>query len=157
MPALILTDYMTVEQEFEFYSLVDTSGSCWEWVGKRDLWVGYGRFCIGRPKFMVGAHRVAWAVSHVGYALDSDDCVCHRCDNPPCCRPDHLFVGTRLDNVVDRLRKKRGSVKLSEADVVVIRASGDSDDILAAQFGVHATTIYSVRMGYTWKWVAMAS
>lgn len=76
--------------------------SCWEWQGHRDD-KGYGdvMFC-GREQ---GAHRFAWE-SEFGH-IPNGLYVLHKCDNPPCVRPDHLFLGTKADNSLDMVRKGR--------------------------------------------------
>jgi hypothetical protein len=88
-----------------FWPKVDMTGDCWTWTARRDV-DGYGRF---RPDGAnvgdTGAHRVALALS--GVVLDSTDLVCHHCDNPPCVRPSHLFVGAPIDNTADMMRKGR--------------------------------------------------
>jgi len=78
---------------------------CWEWAGHRNL-KGYGSAWDG--KTMTRAHRVAYRV-FVG-AIPEGLFVLHRCDNPPCCNPEHLFLGTHLDNMED-MRNKGRSVK----------------------------------------------
>jgi hypothetical protein len=77
-------------------------GECWEWTGCR-LPKGYGMFTIQGQT--VYAHRVAWEIA-TGLSADTL-CVCHRCDNPPCVRPDHLFIGTHRDNALDCKAKGR--------------------------------------------------
>lgn len=76
-------------------------GPCWEWTGGR-LGKGYGSiFFMGRS---TGAHRVSWFLEHgAGPTLS----VLHKCDNPPCVRPDHLFEGTLADNSRDMVAKGR--------------------------------------------------
>lgn len=75
---------------------------CWEWQKSRMAW-GYGRIRVeGRT---VAAHRTMWEEWH-GPILDGLF-VCHRCDNPPCIRPDHLFLGTNADNLGDMSKKGR--------------------------------------------------
>ena len=83
---------------------IDGVDSCWNWkLGKdRD---GYGRVVfLGKS---VGAHRLA-AHYFLHFDLSPDLYVLHKCDNPSCCNPLHLFVGTQKDNAVDMAKKKRG-------------------------------------------------
>lgn len=85
-------------------------GECWEWTAGRDD-KGYGQVRFGpfgefkkTTGFM--AHRIAYFLST---GVDPASlCVCHRCDNPPCCNPAHLFLGTVKDNSVDMVSKGRG-------------------------------------------------
>lgn len=79
---------------------------CWEWqAGKKNS--GYGGFQIKRNYY--AAHRIAYAIY---YQKDAGElCVCHVCDNPPCVNPLHLFLGTKLDNTRDRIRKGRSNVR----------------------------------------------
>lgn len=98
---------LTPEQIERFWSLVDKSagpGDCWAWTGNCDS-KGYGRFCFGGHR--VGAHRVAYVLVYGPIPPDLP-CICHRCDNPPCCNPACLFAGTHADNAADREAKGRG-------------------------------------------------
>lgn len=86
-----------------FWSYVQRGDECWTWIGARDA-NGYGRLSLpGRGT--IGAHRVSWEL-HRGEIPDGL-CVLHRCDNPPCVWPEHLFLGTHADNVADRIAKGR--------------------------------------------------
>jgi hypothetical protein len=89
-----------------FWKKVDKSGDCWIWTANR-LPKGYGLF--GRQYWdemhTQLAHRWAWFLTHGD--LPHDLLVCHRCDNPPCVRPEHLFLGTSKDNNRDRAGKWR--------------------------------------------------
>lgn len=76
---------------------------CWEWTGATDP-NGYGRLAWNDRLWL--AHRVSYT-QHVGPIPDGIS-VCHRCDNPPCCNPAHLFLGTHADNVRDMWAKGRG-------------------------------------------------
>ena len=84
---------------------VHESSGCWEWTGHRDR-KGYGSAWDGET--MTRAHRVAYLV-FVG-EIPGGLFVLHRCDNPPCCNPEHLFLGTHLDNMED-MRNKGRSIK----------------------------------------------
>lgn len=88
------------------WAKVDVRGpdDCWEWQGSK---VGeYGHIGVGgRENKLVLTHRAAYEVS-VGPIPDGMK-VCHTCDNPPCCNPKHLFLGTQADNVRDRDAKGR--------------------------------------------------
>jgi hypothetical protein len=91
-----------VEDPEPFWAKVDVSdsASCWPWTGHRDA-RGYGR----TTKRSTTAHRVAWEVTHG--EIPAGLFVCHRCDNPPCCNPAHLFLGTAGDNARDMAAKGR--------------------------------------------------
>ena len=80
----------------------DAAVGCWEWKKGRDL-NGYGRVKVAHRT--VKAHRVSWTL-HFG-AIPTGLFVLHRCDNPPCCRPDHLFLGSTTDNARDAAAKGR--------------------------------------------------
>lgn len=87
-----------------FWSKVDKSGDCWLWTASRDG-RGYGHFGIKGK--MEGSHRVSWW-------LDSGEwpkglCVLHKCDNPLCVRPEHLFIGSQHENMADMSNKGRRS------------------------------------------------
>ncbi len=75
---------------------------CWGWAGycNRD---GYAKMRVGTT--MVSAHRVSYEL-HYGL-IPADACVLHACDNPPCCNPAHLYLGTQADNAADRERRGR--------------------------------------------------
>lgn len=88
-----------------FFGKFKESPSCWEWLAYRDR-KGYGRFMVPGSKTSL-AHRFSWEL-HRG-PIPTGMCVLHRCDNPPCVNPAHLFLGTLQDNVRDMIQKGRGS------------------------------------------------
>lgn len=133
---------------------------CWEWRGG-DKGNGYGNFNLNGAT--ISAHRAAYILL-VG-PISNDQDVCHTCDNRPCCNPDHLFPGTRLENMQDaaaKLRVARGShlpnAKLDEAKVLTIKqrlVNGHKYKAIAADFGVDHHTIGAISRGITWKHVTL--
>ena len=143
-----------------FDRLVDRSGgpdACWPWLGGTRTRDGYGRFQHAGQQFF--AHRYAFARAHG--AIPADRLVCHRCDNPPCCNPAHLFLGTPLDNMRDKIAKGRdshgernGRSVLTAADVAAIRAAHDAgatNKALAARFHVATSTISDIVLRQHWR------
>lgn len=148
-----------------FMSLVDQSSivrdGCWLWAGG-GKGNGYGSFVLnGRT---VPAHRAAFILFN-GVGPGKLD-VCHHCDNRACVNPDHLFLGTRLENMQDckrkgrtargaRLGSRRGedgsAAKLTWNDVRAIRASDAPAKQVAAQFGVTNDNINRIRRHDTWR------
>lgn len=96
---------MRPSMEERFWSKVDLKGpdDCWEWQASK-LPDGYGSFGV-RSRVVDKAHRVSWVLKN-GPIPDGMS-VCHRCDNPPCVNPDHLFLGTQQDNMKDMVSKGR--------------------------------------------------
>lgn len=143
--------------EERLWSRVVRGDGCWEWQGNRDG-NGYGR--IGRGNKTPLVHRVAYELTYGPIADEAD--VCHRCDNPPCVRPNHLFIGTHQDNMADMVTKNRntrgervGNHKLSACDVQAIRAAYQPGLItqreLGRRFGISASMVSCITRGANWK------
>lgn len=144
-----------------FWDHVVKTDGCWLWeptVATND----YGRIRIGGRGAKVKTHRLSWEI-HVGPIPDGMH-VLHRCDTPPCVRPEHLFLGTHAENHVDKTRKGRqtrgeGVVigKLTADSVRAIRthlADGMTQRAIAAMFTVSHTAIRWIAIGKTWKHVS---
>jgi hypothetical protein len=134
---------------------------CWIWQRTRD----HGGDGYGRLSFMggqlVSAHRLAWELTH-GPIPDGLE-VLHTCDTPPCINPDHLFLGTQLDNIADKVTKRRQvgprgdrmwKAKLTWSVVAAIRAafaSGVTETELGKTYGVYTSTIERIVHKKTWR------
>ena len=144
--------YATGPPEKRFWSYVDkTSAGCWEWKGGRRTSEGYGGFGI-TSKRVVLAHRFSFE-SMFG-PIPEGFLVCHHCDNPPCVRPDHLFLGTKADNAHDRDSKGRcfrsTNRKLTESQACAILADTRPRPLLAQVYGVSVAAIADIRGRRTW-------
>jgi hypothetical protein len=130
---------------------------CWDWTGAIGS-DGYGKFRLhGRQR---QASAVAWELEHG--APSSEQRVLHRCDRPVCVRPDHLFLGTALDNAADRDAKGRqgdfkgasnGNAKLTPETVLAIRtalAQGEPRTVVAARFDLTPSYVYQIGKRTAW-------
>lgn len=137
-----------------FWLKVVKTDGCWFWTGSQDKH-GYGRITRGRRgDGRLKAHRAAWEL--VNGPFDYNLEVLHRCDNPPCVRPDHLELGTHAKNMRDAAIRGRIASKLTPSDVRQIRkllANGDGPAVIGRRFGVRDTTIHWIKQGLHWSHV----
>jgi hypothetical protein len=92
----------STEQDFWKYVNKRSLEECWIWTGALTD-CGYGRVRYHQKGWK--AHRLAWVLTHGSIAEGMD--ILHKCDNPPCCNPNHLFTGTQADNIADMVSKGR--------------------------------------------------
>lgn len=146
-----------MELEKRFWSKVDKSSDCWLWTGGKDSW-GYGTFWIeGKTK---GAHRVAYELERG--PIMNGLLVCHTCDVSNCVNPEHLFLGTQKDNMVDASNKGRinvgmargssnGNARLTEEQVVAILQDTRKQVRTAEDYNVSESTVSKIKKGQIWK------
>ena len=136
----------------------EPNSGCWIWMHARN-WKGYGVIRTGGKT--VRAHRVAYECATGKRAPQQAD-VCHRCDNPTCVNPGHLFVGSRSDNMKDCSAKGRlltpflkgeecPASKLTAEQVRSIRRDNRSQRKIASTYGVDKGTIAHIKNGKTWR------
>ena len=100
---------LTQKQEQNFWAKVDKTpgfgpnGDCWEWIASKNE-CGYGWFRIG--KYTYKAHRAVYKLIYGLIPINL--CILHSCDNPSCVNPSHLWLGTQIDNIRDKVKKGRG-------------------------------------------------
>ena len=149
------------ENRFWSYVKRGAPDECWPWQGGLSVY-GYGVFAthvLGRTR-QIKSHRLALIFS--GVHVPDDRYVCHRCDNPRCVNPAHLFIGTAIDNNRDRDAKGRGGgrkirgenhpgAKLTREQVAEIRASAESSRRVAKKYGVSFSMVCMIRRGDAWN------
>lgn len=135
-----------------FWEKVKKSEGCWEWTGYCSK-VGHGQFqTLEKVDY---AHRYSW-VLHNGEIPDGL-CVLHKCDNPSCVNPEHLFLGTQQDNIIDMYKKERsGRTKMNKEQVEMIRSEysphKNTQSMLAEKYGVEVYVIGRIVRNETYKY-----
>jgi len=108
---------ITTKIKERFFVKVKKTSGCWHWIASKND-CGYGQFKLNNK--VLKAHRVSWII-HNGN-IPRGFCVLHKCDNPVCVNPKHLWLGTRFDNNKDRMKKGRSFFKLSKRNIKIIRS-----------------------------------
>lgn len=156
---------VSVEDLFSRCFTVPESG-CWIW---QDRWQcaktkTYGYGVIHVRDRGISTKRLASRVMYraVHGPIPEGAFVCHKCDTPPCINPDHLFIGSPLDNVVDMMKKGRSKksygeynsrCKLTEADVLAIFRDRRVAREISADYGISKTAVYAIRSGTCWDYL----
>lgn len=139
---------------------------CWDWTGSLTKG-GYGRFVAGNGDTAVSHGRIVLAhrlvlQAKLGRELVRGEAALHRCDRPCCVNPDHIWLGSQLENIADRNAKGRqarqkgeahGRSKLTDAAVVAIRSDPRPQTQIAAEYGVGQTIISQVKRRESWRHV----
>lgn len=145
----------TLADRFHAHVKRGRQDECWPWTGHSRR-RGYGQM-----KWTDGRHhavaRIAWELAN-GRPIAPNMHACHHCDNPPCCNPAHIFVGTAIDNVRDRDAKRRTSMgenhhaaKLTLDQAKAIREDKRLLREIAADYGVSFSVVSAIRRGKKWR------
>lgn len=140
--------------EQRFWEKVEKSEGCWNWIGALSVNFGYGMFNQGKDLGTIKAHRLSWKMQNS--EIPEGMMVCHRCDNPKCVRPDHLFLGTAVENNRDKWEKGRQGRFTPEKARRIRSLHNRHKDVLthrriADWFGVSKATITHMLTGRNWS------
>jgi len=149
---------LTIEERFLKHTLIPyIPTDCWSWLGSKTK-KGYGKISNPQKSGWVLAHRIAYKIFFG--TIPEKLCVLHRCDNPECVNPTHLFLGTYLDNTKDRISKgrtngcpgeKNSACKLKQDDVLLIKSDKRKYQQIADGYNVSLSLITKIKNGKLWK------
>lgn len=153
---------MSARKRFEESYIPEPNSGCWLWLGCERGSNGYGSLKVNGKS--VVAHRYSWEIHHG--PIPSKIFVCHKCDNPACVNPKHLFLGSPSDNINDMVRKgrmnctgpknaKRGEQnwnhRLTSEQVIAIRNDLRPQRVIAQEYGVTQAMISSIVRRKSWR------
>lgn len=145
--------YKTPHEVLEAKTIPEPNSGCLIWLGTSTS-AGYGQIIINGKK--VYCHRLSWELTNGPIPRGLH--VLHHCDNPPCCNPDHLFLGTDQDNTDDKVAKgrqckgeSRPHAKLSESQVLEIYSDTRLQKFIAKDYGVRIPLISRIKNRKRWK------
>lgn len=143
---------MTGEDKLSRYTRRGAPDDCWPWIGGKHRH-GYGGVYVGKRH--VKAHRLAWEVANQT-SVPSGMFVCHRCDNPSCVNPSHLFIGTAAENNADKAKKGRApqffgtanpAARLTDEQVSAILADARQQRDIARAYGISQGSVSRIKNG----------
>lgn len=137
---------LTKPLQERFWAKVDRRGpkECWEWRGFR-MPDGYGRFSL--PGKRHGrAHVYSYELTHGSVA--AGQYILHACDNPPCVNPAHLSAGTQAENMDQMVKRSRRGRKLTDAEMIAIRDSAETQRALAKAYGISQSYVSLIKRQY---------
>jgi hypothetical protein len=157
---------LSPRERFDSSYIPEPNSGCWLWFGTQRSYKGYGAITIN--SIAVSAHRFSWELHRS--KIPEGLYVCHRCDNPYCVNPDHLFIGTPKQNTQDMIRKNRrskssypraygersGGSKLKTHEVLKILADNRDAREIAKDYSVTYENIMAIKTRKTWRHLEVA-
>jgi len=157
----MINQFSSLRERFDAQYEPVTESGCWIWTGSLSS-RGYGTI---KHKYKTkSAHRVSYELHHG--EIQEGKVVCHKCDNPSCVNPSHLYAGTLSDNARDKVKRNRCNptrgtknprAKLNNEQVLTIFRSKENGSILADAYGVSRTTVSEIKSGRKWGWLTAAN
>ena len=145
-----------------FWSKVEKTESCWNWKAAKSK-AGYGVFHLGRGLGTINSHRFVFQMKYG--EIHKGLFVCHTCDNPACLNPDHLFLGTQKDNMMDMVKKGRANPMKGEKNhwttITEDMARYIKNKVLEGikvidihrETGVNYNIITDIKRNKSWRWI----
>jgi hypothetical protein len=141
------------EPEVRFARAIKKTRKCWLWTKSKNH-SGYGQFNAGSGRTIL-AHRYSYEIHHG--PIPKNFFICHKCDQPSCVNPKHLFAGTNADNIAD-MKKKGRSLKgerhphsrFKDSDILNIRKSAETIQALSEKYKTSTGSISRIRNGKRW-------
>jgi hypothetical protein len=144
---------MSLKDHFDRCYVPEPMSGCWLWV---NAGFGYGYSMFSHRGYIERSHRASWRI-HKGQIPDGL-MVCHKCDNPACVNPDHLFLGTNKDNLGDMVRKgrsRRGSrqwkASITEEQAIAIFVDQRPRIKIAEEYGTSIDVVHRIKQRTRWK------
>ena len=150
---------LVVPLELRFHEsyIPEPNSGCWLWLANLDN-KGYGRITVPNLGF-VGAHRVSWEIAN---KRKTKKFILHKCDNPACVNPDHLYAGTQRDNIRDRTQRNRwrpdrgmahANAKLTDENILAIRNDLRSQRKIALDYKISQAAVSLIKTRRRWTHV----
>ena len=156
LPELTTTGHLDIADRIESRSEYVTESGCKIWMGTLDK-KGYGTLTFNsKPQF---AHRLSYKIAFGD--IPDGLCVLHKCDTPSCINPNHLFLGTQSENMIDKVKKGRGACgsdfkrsSLTDDDIRAIREDIRLHRVIAKEYGITRSGVTQIKNRTHWKHVA---